>query len=818
MEYSEGSARTSSRELAVWPAVAPLRTVRSVSRKRAASEMSASAENLASASEVPHYVPTTGVGDVASGDGHSSNQGAGHSSTSNYDGATLTGTATSNNGAEGISGNVDYPPLNTPDTIWPTFPRPDSPTPTRSLGHNEANQNWPFSGDGAKSAELRSEFSYTEGPHKHSRKMAEKKAQSDRRRARLHELAHKALRASPKKTESPGRLTSPNNPFAHGHIQRSNSKSLFAKLGKTLSPRRGESMVNAYKGQNGHQSRGVVTQGSVRSVQRIDTAANFGSARSRTQDVLTDARGPSHAENRTSLMVSLPSGVSPLDQHEFDAGCGGADAALTPNSHNRFQSPSTPGLITVHAVQNASRERSSSRVTASTLANLGLKKWFVYKEKTIWLLVGATGVFVFISLVGSITSISVKRNGNDDVYTGDYIWVAISVGGTFFFMVILSQLICRREHLMKFRQATPDRAARDEEWVEMAEQPIAAPAPARLPLTNNNIYRFNGGNVPPIEDELAHRSVLRRTDAMAQNAAWDAFASNKDRMRRYVEYLEQHVDQDKSKNLAAGANEPIVQEQQLHQRIITEPAPIGVARSDSIYAERVHRELNRKHQLNKHPSVIMSASEVSIAGHEEFSPVPHAQQGDDDGNSSFLELDDSEGEEFHDVASIDADSAAGRPLADTHSISDYTSEVGTVPDSPQKTPMMYSPLDSMNRFLPSSESFASIDHPDPLRSNPTPTPSEDEMPISHLRSHHAITTEAGTPDSQKTDRYASFVPMPTEPVGQHRRHHSWSSPKDSVKRTGSLVSHKRQKGPVRTFRDMTPIKERTNEPNSSPAA
>ncbi|CAJ2500357.1 Uu.00g032100.m01.CDS01 [Anthostomella pinea] len=51
-------------------------------------------------------------------------------------------------------------------------------------------------------------------------------------------------------------------------------------------------------------------------------------------------------------MVSLPSGVSPLDWHEFDAGCGQADAATTPNSRTRFQSPSTAGLITVHAVQN----------------------------------------------------------------------------------------------------------------------------------------------------------------------------------------------------------------------------------------------------------------------------------------------------------------------------------------------------------------------------------------------------------------------------------------------------------------------------------
>ncbi|CAJ2500379.1 Uu.00g032320.m01.CDS01 [Anthostomella pinea] len=74
--------------------------------------MSASAENLASASEAPHYVPTTGAGDVTAGDGHSLHQGVGHSSASNYDGATLTGIATSNNGAEGIGGsNVEYPPL-----------------------------------------------------------------------------------------------------------------------------------------------------------------------------------------------------------------------------------------------------------------------------------------------------------------------------------------------------------------------------------------------------------------------------------------------------------------------------------------------------------------------------------------------------------------------------------------------------------------------------------------------------------------------------------------------------------------------------------
>ncbi|CAJ2500350.1 Uu.00g032030.m01.CDS01 [Anthostomella pinea] len=37
-----------------------------------------------------------------------------------------------------------------------------------------------------------------------------------------------------------------------------------------------------------------------------------------------------------------------------------------------------------------------------------------------------------------------------------------------------------------------------------------------------------------------------------------------------------------------------------------------------------------------------------------------------------------------------------------------------------------------------------------------------------------------------------------------------SSAKDPVKRTGSIVARKRQKGLVRTFRDMTPIKERTS--------
>ncbi|CAJ2500374.1 Uu.00g032270.m01.CDS01 [Anthostomella pinea] len=72
-----------------------------------------------------------------------------------------------------------------------------------------------------------------------------------------------------------------------------------------------------------------------------------------------------------------------------------------------------------------------------------------------------------------------------------------------------------------------------------------------------------------------------------------------------------------------------------------------------------------------------------------------------------------------------------------------------------------------------------------------------------------ITTEAGTPDIQKTDRYASFVPMPTEPAGHHRRHHchhSWSSRKDSAKRTGSVVARKRHKGPVAIWPVVAPMR------------
>ncbi|RYP49938.1 hypothetical protein DL768_004474 [Monosporascus sp. mg162] len=217
------------------------------------------------------------------------------------------------------------------------------------------------------------------------------------------------------------------------------------------------------------------------------------------------------------------------------------------------------------------------------------KKWWHVRALTLIRVAGG-GAVVFsacsVSAVVALTALDLVGGA----LTIAVACVVASFTLTSIAMFLLVRLVNRHKTLQDMRdnaQPAGNDPAYDEDAIEMADVP--APSSHNSSIIHNAQPATEPAPLPPIEDELAHRAALRRADFRVQNAGWAKLQSDGNRLRRYLEHLEDAYEQNLNQGQQTSAGPSTAAAGNPHHdsngvRLST----IGLARSGSLYGAEHH--------------------------------------------------------------------------------------------------------------------------------------------------------------------------------------------------------------------------------------
>ncbi|RYP09925.1 hypothetical protein DL764_000967 [Monosporascus ibericus] len=185
-------------------------------------------------------------------------------------------------------------------------------------------------------------------------------------------------------------------------------------------------------------------------------------------------------------------------------------------------------------------------------------------------------------------------------------------------MFLLVRLANRHKKLQDTRdnaQLAGNDLVYDEDAIEMTDVP--APSSRNSRIVHDVQPAAGPAPLPPIEDELAHRAALRCADFRVQNTAWTKLQSDGNRLRRYLEHLEDAYEHNLNQGQQTSAGPSTAAAENPHHdsngiRLST----IGLARSGSLYGDEHH---------GLAASTVTSSSSVfsssTVGRHEHASPA-----------------------------------------------------------------------------------------------------------------------------------------------------------------------------------------------------
>lgn len=197
-----------------------------------------------------------------------------------------------------------------------------------------------------------------------------------------------------------------------------------------------------------------------------------------THRVLLDVRTNSRLENRTSLPVAMPNVTSPIDETQFDAGCGHDSSR---NSFNPFPSQTvTPATVQIHRpdpIPAASRQRriKMPKFNIREVINGPGKGW----SAAFWASIVSAWITA-ASTVAAITSMIDRTNRHEVVPSNEAAWLALSI--TFCFASWVAIAITYAPRRTSQVMASHRNSQNEEEMIEMQDmirQRYSTPTPIR---------------------------------------------------------------------------------------------------------------------------------------------------------------------------------------------------------------------------------------------------------------------------------------------------------------------------------------------------
>ncbi|RYP78717.1 hypothetical protein DL771_000384 [Monosporascus sp. 5C6A] len=217
------------------------------------------------------------------------------------------------------------------------------------------------------------------------------------------------------------------------------------------------------------------------------------------------------------------------------------------------------------------------------------RKWWRVRALTlIWVAGGGAVLFSACSVSAAIALKALDLVGG--AWNIALVCVIASFALTSAAMFLLVRLVNRHKTLQDMRdnaQLAGRDPAYDEDAIEMTDVPALS---SRNPSVAHDVRpAAEPAPLPPIEDELAHRVALRRAEFRVQNAGWAKLRSDGNRLRRYLEHLEDAYEQSLNQGQQASADPSAAAAGNPHHdsnglRLST----IGLARSGSLYGAEHH--------------------------------------------------------------------------------------------------------------------------------------------------------------------------------------------------------------------------------------
>ncbi|RYP69618.1 hypothetical protein DL769_005238 [Monosporascus sp. CRB-8-3] len=271
----------------------------------------------------------------------------------------------------------------------------------------------------------------------------------------------------------------------------------------------------------------------------------------------------------------------------------------------------------------ASRTATPEPIGLSPFGNpvypVGMKprKWWHVQELTLIWVAGGGAVFFSACSVSAVVALN-KLYLVGETWDIALICVIASFALTSAAMFLLVRLVNRHKTLQDMRdnaQLAGHDPAYDEDAVEMVDVP--APSSRGSSIVHDVRPAAEPAPLPPIEDELAHRAALRRADFRVQNAGWAKLQSEGNRLRRYLEHLEDAYEQtvDQGQQASAGPSTAAAGNPH-HDSNGVRLSTIGLARSGSLYGAEHH---GFAASVAASPSSVFSAS--TVERHEGASPA-----------------------------------------------------------------------------------------------------------------------------------------------------------------------------------------------------
>lgn len=235
-----------------------------------------------------------------------------------------------------------------------------------------------------------------------------------------------------------------------------------------------------------------------------------------THRVLLDVRTNSRLENRTSLPVAMPNVTSPIDETQFDAGCGHDSSR---NSFNPFPSQSvTPATVQIHRpnpIPTASRPRGVKmpKFNIRNVINGPGKRW----SAAFWASIVSSWITA-ASTVAAVTSMIGHTNRREVIPSNEAAWLALSITFCFASWVAIaityaprrtSQVMASHRHsqneeemiemrdMIRHRYSTPTRIHNSDPAIELDDMTQRRTTEAAVSGQNERASHFPAGIATP---------------------------------------------------------------------------------------------------------------------------------------------------------------------------------------------------------------------------------------------------------------------------------------------------------------------------------
>ncbi|KAK8085334.1 hypothetical protein PG997_006605 [Apiospora hydei] len=520
---------------------------------------------------------------------------------------------------------------------------------------------------------------------------------------------------------------------------------------------------------------------------------------SQTHRVLLDVRTDSRIHNRTSLPVAMPNVTSPIDESQFDAGCGHDSNR---NSFNPFPSQTvTPATVQVHRPDQSPVAQRQHTCKMPSLAIC----------HTIKALITSLGIALSVSIlavcitsfstVSAITSMVLHSDENKVVSHQEAVWLTLSVGLCFTSMVAVAITYARRrtsrvatshrnsqreeemielQNIIRHRISTPTRIRNSDPAIELDDMTQRRTSEAVAVGQNERALRLSGSITTP---EPVH--IRQSSRIVAQGLNNLAAPPNSIQSKRASGIFDAE-----SVRTALCAQSVVEARRVAAAPIRTNGTPIGVARSDSLLRSIARRrgvDTRRDQQQEAAPSEDKDRAEDRNRSHsaESGNTVRTYESTNTEtpmitvGLSREIKSSHSPQQSEHskDVESLasSSDNLVSARIPHSVAVPDLSSEtklpaIPAVDTNSTLASLISSYADNGER-APTSQDAAGASYtttysaPRPqeaLGSHPVPRAGRSNNPFRRLmelpRPPQQIVTESGTPDSQKsTERFPAYV-------------------------------------------------------------